>query len=454
MTEHSTLAGFIADARLRDLPDGVIRQAKRHFLDSLAALLVGLEMEEARAVAGLARALRRSASGPPAGPTLSDEVMTATAAARCTEVDDIHLASCTTPGSVIVPTALALARHGHFSDSRELLPAVVLGSEALIRIGLATAGPEMLYRGVWPTYLAAPLGTAALTARALGLNAEQVGTALANALGMTAGTSVRGRTPASSRWLMAGVAAKNGVLAAFSAREGFVGDGSLIPRESRALAGVTLDGERLRRDVGATFECEATGIKPYPVARQGYAAVEAFRELLREHEIDPASVESVRVEVPPPFLAIIDHPRPPEGRLESVVGVQYQMALAALHPDGLHDVTRRELKTGQAMSDLMARISVAPAEDLARHYPEAWPARVTLIGGGGRFERELHHPPGDRRNPFDWEAVRGKFLRYAVPRLGEQPARRACGLVDGMDGGNTLPELLEVLGPAFQRMGG
>jgi len=34
------------------------------------------------------------------------------ACARLTEADDIHLTSCTTPGSVVVPTALHLASAG------------------------------------------------------------------------------------------------------------------------------------------------------------------------------------------------------------------------------------------------------------------------------------------------------------------------------------------------------
>src|SRR5215468_11977595 len=43
------------------------------------------------------------------------------ACARLTEADDIHLTSCTTPGSVIVPTALHLASSGVFATFQDFI---------------------------------------------------------------------------------------------------------------------------------------------------------------------------------------------------------------------------------------------------------------------------------------------------------------------------------------------
>ena len=35
----------------------------------------------------------------------------------------------------------------------------------MVRLGLAIGGPTVLYRGIWPTYFAAPFGVAAVAAR-------------------------------------------------------------------------------------------------------------------------------------------------------------------------------------------------------------------------------------------------------------------------------------------------
>src|SRR5215470_18669343 len=73
------------------------------------------------------------------------------ACARLTEADDIHLTSCTTPGSVVVPTALHLAACGVFKNWKDFLTSVLAGYEVLIRVGYAIDGPRVLARKIWPT---------------------------------------------------------------------------------------------------------------------------------------------------------------------------------------------------------------------------------------------------------------------------------------------------------------
>src|SRR5437764_161320 len=68
------------------------------------------------------------------------------ASARLTEADDIHLTSCTTPGSVVVPAALHLACAGAFKTFGDFVTAVLAGYETLIRVGYAIDGPRILAR--------------------------------------------------------------------------------------------------------------------------------------------------------------------------------------------------------------------------------------------------------------------------------------------------------------------
>jgi 2-methylcitrate dehydratase PrpD len=450
MTVIADLATRLSGVKAQSLPATVVEKARIHLLDSLGAWMVGVEMAEGRAMARLAGATMDSPLTVGNRPGLLEAVMAAVAAARCTEVDDIHIASCTTPGSVIVPTAMVLACHGHFQDGGDFLSAIVQGYEVMIRLGLAADGPNILYQGVWPTYLAAPLGTAAVAARAFGLDAEQTTHALANALGMTVGTAVRGRGPASSRWLMAGVGAKNGVLAALSAREGFQGDTSLLEGRANGPLGLELRVEHLLAELGERFEFEETSIKPYPTARQGYAAIEAFRELISHHQLEPGALGAITVEVPAPVMAVMNQPRLPESRLESVVSAQYQIALAALEPERLYNVRRENLPVGKAISELMARITIIPSEALAAYYPSSWPARVTLEGEAGTFSQEMLHPLGDAKNPFDWTQACDKFKRYATPLLGEAAVENALPLLQGLEGANKLPALVALLAPVFQ----
>ena len=53
-----------------------------------------------------------------------------------------------------------------------MIAAIIAGYEVMTRLGRAIDGPTILYRGIWPTYFAAPFGVAAVVARLLQLDAR------------------------------------------------------------------------------------------------------------------------------------------------------------------------------------------------------------------------------------------------------------------------------------------
>ena len=136
------------------------------------------------------------------------------ASARLTEADDIHLTSCTTPGSVVIPTALHLASAGLFETWGDFVTAVLAGYETLIRVGYAIDGPRILARKVWPTLFAAPMGAAAVASRAWKLDPSETAGALATALAASTGIAPPAMIPNSSRCISLGWAAECGVHAA------------------------------------------------------------------------------------------------------------------------------------------------------------------------------------------------------------------------------------------------
>ena len=123
-------------------------------------------------------------------PALADAIGMQAAVIRHTEIDDIHLRSCTTPSSVVV-CRLSLAHDLGEFDPEHVASAIWAGIELMTRLGAAVNGPNVLYRGVWPTYLAAPLGAAAVAARMWRLSEDATAHALSLALMLAAGRSGR-----------------------------------------------------------------------------------------------------------------------------------------------------------------------------------------------------------------------------------------------------------------------
>jgi 2-methylcitrate dehydratase PrpD len=213
-----------------------------------------------------------------------------------------------------------------------------------------------------------------------------------------------------------GVAAANGVLAARSAREGLVG-----------TTGLVLSSKRLTRGLGRRYLFDEVGMKPYPTARQALAAIEAAREIVAAQSLkplDPLEIVEVVVRLPECQRAIVDHPAMPGSRFESIVSVQYQIALALVEPDRLLDVRRTPPFADDRVRRLMSRIRVRRGRELDRYYPKAWPARIDITTRGRRYSRLVLRPRGDARNPFGWDDAAAKFRALAGPVVGPAAADR------------------------------
>jgi len=449
MTIICNLADFIREMPFTALPAATIEIAKMHLLDTLGAMLAGPITQEGAAIGRLSERFSPHGDLPvfgyPFRSNLLPAIIAECAATRCTEIDDIHLSSCTTPGSVIIPTALSLAQAGYLKGPQDFLAATVLGYELLIRLGLAINGPEVLHRGIWPTCLGAALGSSTVAARALGLNARQTANALAIALSMSTGVSTRAGQGISSRWLTLGIAAQNGVVAAFSAQEGFVGNDAFLDKNFGPVPALTMLPEKLVNGLGKQFVVDETGIKPYPIGRQALSAVEAFRVIVTNNQLRPESIQEVSVQVPKPFVSMIDHPAWPENRMDTVRSVQYQIALAAYQPGSLCDVQRENRTVDDRMRVLMERIRIEPSEKLTGCFPSIWAARVEVKLSGKTYAYEMLHPQGDPRNPWQWDQVIAKFNWVAKAALVEMKRGLISQAVRNLDAAHSLADLLELL---------
>lgn len=324
------------------------------------------------------------------------------ASARLTEADDIHLTSCTTPGSVVVPTALHLASAGLFETWGDFVAAVLAGYETLIRAGYAIDGPRILAKKVWPTLFAAPIGAAAVASRAWRLDPSETAGALATALAASTGIAPPARIANSSRSVSLGCAAEYGMLAALAARHGAFGDVQLLERRAGRIAGVRISARRLLQQVPGRFFFDETGLKPYPIARQALAAVEACRELVGG---DTKGISAITVSVPYAQSTVIDQPGWPYNRMQSIAGVQYQIALALLSPERLMEFDRTPPFETKALRSLAAKVRVRAAPRFEDRYPETWPAHVVVLRSGKRKSMVVSIPRGDARNPLRWEDI-------------------------------------------------
>src|SRR5215475_9079247 len=302
MTAIEELASSLAALGAQDLSEPVHTKLQWRVVDAIGAWLAASRTPEGAALVAFRRRIRAAGHGAEDVPM---DVATGCALARLSEIDDIHLASMTTPGSIVIPGALTLARAWQ-ADPSDVMAAMIAGYEAMTRLGGAIGGPHVLYRGIWPTYIAAPVGMAAVTARLLRLEPGRTAHALALALTCAAPGVGHHNAATTSRWFAVGNAARSGLTAALAAQSGFTSDLKLL--DSGFVAGVygITPQPRALTERGGDAMVARISFKPWCAARQTMAATEALRELIADG-LPADDMTEIRVAVLPPHQKMIDH---------------------------------------------------------------------------------------------------------------------------------------------------
>jgi 2-methylcitrate dehydratase PrpD len=392
--------------------EAVREKLKLHVVDTVGAWIAATRTPEGKKLIAFRDGLP--------SPNLSDDVAAHCALVRLSEIDDIHLPSMTTPGSVVIPATLTMASALPAAAVDEVPAAMLAGYEAMIRLGLAIKGPDVLYRGIWPTYFGAGFASAAVAARLLRLDTQQ--TAHALALAITAATPAVGQHHAvtTARWLSVGNAARTGLNAALAAQAGFTADLNLL--QSRLFPdvyGITPD---IAIMAGDALIFTQLSFKPWCAARQTMAATQALREIL-SNGAAAGDIMQITAHVLPPHLKMIDHGVKPGDRASFLTSLPYQLAVAALSPAEMASLDQTVGVPLPQLLSFMAKIAIAGDDRLLSNYPAIWPARVVVTTASGVREHRVEAVPGDPAHPFAADDVSRKFKHFVAPVCGDDTAR-------------------------------
>jgi 2-methylcitrate dehydratase PrpD len=220
------------------------------------------------------------------------------------------------PSAPLVAAALAVAESAGASG-RALLEAYIVGFEIEGRLGRAM-NPSHYERGWHCTSTLGTIGAAAAASRLLRLDRDHAAHALAIAASEASGLKENFGTMVKP--LHAGLAARNGVLAALLARAGMTASADAIDGRQGFMA--AMDGRRAERtlaaaaaDLGTRWDILDTGItvKLYPSCAATHPMLDVLLELARERHFGPEDVEAIVVGVDAVAPTVLIHDRPATG---------------------------------------------------------------------------------------------------------------------------------------------
>lgn len=310
--------------------------------------------------------------------------------AHVIDFDDLHLPSTTHISAVCVPVALALAPH----DAALAARAYLAGAGVMARLGTALGWPH--YTSGWHTTTTAGAPAAAVVAAvALGLDAEQVATAMAIAVPAAGGVQRAFGTDAKS--VQVGMAAAAGVGAAQLAAAGATAD----------LRALDLWLELVRGDPAHPLLTDPAGdpaaipdglaIKVYPACYALQRPIGALRETVGG-PLAGKDVTAIRLSTPRGTVTPLVHHDPRTG-LEGKFSLEYAAATALLDDHsgfwafGDEAVARAEARRLVALTEVTLTDGVG--EGLL---DGAVDVEVDLADGTTR-RGSLDLPPGSPRRP-------------------------------------------------------
>jgi 2-methylcitrate dehydratase PrpD len=292
------LSEHISSIKYEDLPADVVKSAKQHILDGLGNQIAAAAIAEPAKI--MLKLLKRW-GGAQEGTVVGygyrfPAPLTALANAMLghgVELDDAHGKALTKAGSSLIPTIMSISE-SETIDGKTIIAALVAGYEAAIRIGLAI-NPSHRRRGYHASGTAGTFGTAAATARALGLDAERTAWALGIASMQAAGIQPFLKSPSMVKPFSPGKAAFNGVIAGLMAKEDFIGPVTALENEEGFLKAYVdeVNYEELTRGYKSEWKILEVGYKPHAACRYAHGPIDATLYLKHKFNISFDEVDRI-----------------------------------------------------------------------------------------------------------------------------------------------------------------
>ncbi|MFT5505665.1 MAG: 2-methylcitrate dehydratase PrpD [Gammaproteobacteria bacterium] len=328
-----------------------------------------------------------------------------------TETDDLHRASVTHPGCIVVPAALSLGQ-ALGKNGPQILTAILQGFEAMCRIG-AGVGPA--HYKIWHnTATCGPFGSAMAAACLLNLDDEQTQNALGNAGTQSSGFWQFMETGAMSKHLHAGHAAESGLLAAELALHGFTGSPQILEGEKGFFAGMCDDPtpEKILDDPDSNWQLRQTSIKPWPSCRHTHPAIDCALEL--HQKLAGRDVQSIKIDTYQAAIDVCDRPEP-DSEYQAKFSLYHCTSIALM--DGQVGLDSFDSIARQRTASLRKLTSAQVAEPFASQYPKAWGSAVSVTDkDGNQLRSERRDCLGDPELALDNEQMRLKatgLLKYS-----------------------------------------
>ncbi len=439
------VASFITAVNFDELPPSVVVRARVAVLDCLGVALAAHEdraVDAARNVAMETGGAEEStligttARVPCAAASWVNAVMVSTL-----DMDDFSLGTGTEdpaprghPGSVVVPSSLALAERQK-ATGKEMIEAVVAGYEVALR----TAWMKWRLAGEPPVAgTAGAYGAAAAAAKLLRLNVEQTSNALGICEAHCPHPSMEdildnaAMTKEGCGW-----AAMTGVTAALLAKNGFGGPPTIYDSEAY--------DKKLLRTLGKDWETEGLEFKPFSTCLGGHSPVDGVMELTKENNLVAGDISKVTIGCS--YIACQMTNRRPGNVWQAQYSIPFSVGAALVDGEVGPEQMAENRLADKAILNEADKVELVADDEI-----DSMPDRGLLVAriviqttDGRRFETLKHVPRGIGENRLSDDELEEKFTALVSKVLGSDRAEDLGKRITRLETLASVDEIVERL---------
>lgn len=398
-----------------EIPDGIMREARKRLLDFLGAAIGGVTLSGGRLAAapmldppelGKSTIIGTDRKSSPALAALINGFH-----GHVAEVDDGDRRAMMHPGAPVISALLAVAEQRSLRLV-DVLRGIVVGYEAAVLLGRAMQ-PRLKEAGYHATGVCGTVGAALAITAALMLTRESMHAAVSAAATSAAGllNVVSGRSELKP--YNAGHAAQSGISAALVAEAGFSGSEDVLGAVNGMLSVFLRTKENALADAiphPGEFLISDTYVKPYAACRHSHPAVEAALLIRARNRFAPREIVDVQVRTYKWAVALHDHTEITSvgsAKMSTPFSVAVALQTGRAGVVEFNDASVRD----DANLRLTKLIDVEEDTELTAVVPEKRPAIVTVrLSSGAQYSERIDLPKGEPERPVSDEELMTKFV--------------------------------------------
>jgi 2-methylcitrate dehydratase PrpD len=397
----------IREAALTETDRFAVRQ---HLLDGLASGLAGCRSKEFLDLVGLSAVPASGVADSSDNDDLSilqDLGMLWAFAINGSVAEDGSREGACHPAAAVVPVIAAFSQ-GRSWDAIDR--AVIAGYDVMVRMARC-GNPHFARKGFHATAVAAPFGAAAAAAQLLGYDLQATQNALCLAAMGSSGLMASFKN-GSTQPLQVAWGVRSGIAAALLAGKGNLGYLNILEEGFfPAYLGSGVD-ETIRRSLEYRYAINGCYLKPYPGCRHMHASLDAFNNIVMQHDLKPEHIDKIMVGTY--AIAIDTGIEVLNKRGDAYFNIPYAIAARAVLGKSDHDAFDEKHFMHKSIIDLMSRVSISVDPEIEQRYPQQRGSKVEVhLFDGKKLTSRVEYPLGEPENPLPVSVTQDKFRANA-----------------------------------------